>query len=268
MEDYIKKIEKNIATINIFDRICDKIFNYKYNNIYTNEIHTLLKIHTGQCMYKYVHQKNIDDDAFYNIIEIIRQICYDYTISIYDLCKIFNLLGFYSQYDQIGTVDYILGCILLLNDTYSYELNYELLNNHELKLFLEFHNEMATAISFNEKIDILVDYFYHTDLRDSFLQAYATSIIEMMHKKLEKNNINHIRYHNHLIQHASNMLLLNLVKLDNIYNFIFEQTYDMFPNCIDYYAFKEYEYEYCIKNNINYLDYVTDYYKNIPIQLK
>ena len=61
MDYYIQKLEKNIATVNMFDATCQKISNYKHNNIYTTEVHSILKVHTGQCMYKHMNYKNIDD---------------------------------------------------------------------------------------------------------------------------------------------------------------------------------------------------------------
>ena len=36
--DYIKEIQKNISTVNMFDSTISKISNYKRNNIYTTEI--------------------------------------------------------------------------------------------------------------------------------------------------------------------------------------------------------------------------------------
>lgn len=111
----------------MFDATCQKISNYKHKNIYTSEIHQTLKIHVGQCMYKYNHYKNIDDDAFNNIINAINELCQIYHINYDILCQIFNRLGYHSDYDQTGTIDYILECIFILNDEYKYELNYELL---------------------------------------------------------------------------------------------------------------------------------------------
>ena len=51
--DYIKEIQKNISTVNMFDSTISKISNYKRNNIYTTEIHQTLKVHAGQCMYSH-----------------------------------------------------------------------------------------------------------------------------------------------------------------------------------------------------------------------
>lgn len=110
----------------------------------------------------------------------INELCTDYNINYEILCNIFNMLGAYSAYDEIGTIDYILECILVLNNEYKYELNYELLYDHEFKLFLDFYNDVYNA-SYDEKIDILTYYFYHTDLRDSFIQAYAVRLAEKMH---------------------------------------------------------------------------------------
>lgn len=142
MKYYIQKLEKNIATVNMYSSICDKISNYKRNNIYTTEIHSLLKIHAGQCMYKHMNYKNIDDDSFNNIISTINNLCTDYNINYDILCQIFNLLGYHSVYDQTGTIDYILECILVLNDEYKYELNYELLYDNEFELFLDFYKDV------------------------------------------------------------------------------------------------------------------------------
>ncbi|DBA35448.1 TPA: hypothetical protein vir249_00003 [Ariesvirus gravis] len=91
------------------------------------------------------------------------------------------MLGVYSDYDELGTIDYILKCILILNDEDNYEPNYNLLYDHEFKLFLEFYRDMYNS-SYDEKIDILIEYFYKTDLRDSFIQAYAIRLAEKMHK--------------------------------------------------------------------------------------
>ena len=180
MDDYIKDIQKNISTVNMFDGTISKILNYKRNNIYTTEIHQTLKIHTGQCMYKEINNKNIDSDAFEKIINTIEKLCYDYHINYTILCQIFNMLGVYSDYDELGTIDYILKCILILNDEDNYEPNYNLLYDHEFKLFLEFYRDMYNS-SYDE-IYILSEYLYNTDLRDSFIQAYAVRLAEKMHK--------------------------------------------------------------------------------------
>ena len=81
----------------------------------------------------------LDNDAFNNIISTINNLCTDYNINYEILCNIFNMLGAYSAYDEIGTIDYILE-LLVLNDEYKYELNYELLYDHEFELFLDFYN--------------------------------------------------------------------------------------------------------------------------------
>ena len=268
MNYYIHELEKNISTVNMFNNICDKISNYKRNNIYTTEIHSILKVHAGQCMYKHMNYKNIDDDAFNNIISTINNLCTDHNINYEILCNIFNMLGVYSAYDKIGTIDYILECILVLNNEYKYELNYELLYDHEFKLFLDFYNDVYNA-SYDEKIDILTYYFYHTDLRDSFIQAYAVRLAEKMHKDYKYfMKYYNVRYLNHMLQHLSNMLQLDIVSLDEQYNYIFDNEYDLFPNVITFERFNEYEYDYCTDNNINYSDYVIDYYANQQIQFK
>lgn len=262
MNYFIQELEKNIATVNIFNTTIQKISNYKHNNIYTSEIHQLLKVHAGQCKYKHMYYKNIDDDTFNNIINTINNLCTCYNINYEILCKIFNMLGAYSAYDEIGTIDYILECIFILNDEYKYELNYELLYNDELKLFLEFYDEMNNS-SYDEKIDILTYYFYQTDLRDNFIQAYGVRLAEKIiaDKKYFIKQYN-IRYANHMIQHLSNMLLLDVVKLDDLYNYIFDNEYDIFPDVITLDRFNEYEYEYCTYKDISYSDYVIDYYNN------
>lgn len=268
MDYYIKQLQKNIATVNIFDATCQKIIDYKHNNIYTTEIHTILKVHAGQCTYKYLYYKNIDDDAFDNIINIINNLCSDYNINYNVLCKIFNLLGCYSPYDEIGTIDYILECIFILNNDYKTEINYDLLYDPELKLFLDFYDEIYNA-DYVEQIDTLIRYFYNTDLRDSFLQSYAVNLIEKMHADtkyfLQQYNI---RYLNHLIQHLSSSLLLNITSLDNLYDYLFDNEYDLFLDIVTFDRFNEYEYEYCQHNNINYSDYVIDYANNKLISLK
>lgn len=137
MDHYYKEIQKNICTVNMFDDTISKISKYKRNNIYTSEINSLLKVHAGQCMYKHMNYKNIDDDAFNNIISTINNLCTDYNINYEILCNIFNMLGAYSNYDEKGTIDYILECILVLNNEYKYELNYGLLYNPEFKLLLD-----------------------------------------------------------------------------------------------------------------------------------
>ena len=268
MDEYIQEIEKNIATVNMYNSICNKISNYKHNNIYTTEIHTILKVHAGQCMYKHLYYKNIDDDAFHNIINIINNLCSNYNIDYEILCKIFNLLGYYSNYDKKGTIDYILECIFVLDNNYKDCINYNLLHDPELKLFLNFYNDLSNA-SYDELIDILCYYFYQTDLRDSFIQAYGVRLIEKMradHKYfIEYYNI---RYLNHIIQHLSNMLLLNVVTLSDSYNYIYDHYYDLSPDVIDYFTFINLEYDYCNNNNISYSDYVIDYYNNTLISLK
>lgn len=268
MNYFINNIQKNISTVNMFDDTISKISNYKRNNIYTTEIHSILKVHAGQCMYKHINYKNVDDDAFNNIISTINELCTDHNINYEILCNIFNMLGVYSTYDEPNTIDYILECILIVTEEYKYELNYELLYNDEFELFLDFYDEIHNA-SYDEKIDILINYFYATDLRDSFLQAYGVRLAEKMHKdyKYFIKNYN-IRYLNHLIQHLSNMLQLNIVHLDEQYNYIFDNEYDLFPNVVTFEQFNEYEYEYCNDNNINYSDYVIDYYANQLIQFK
>lgn len=268
MDYYINNIQKNISTVNMFDDTISKISNYKRNNIYTTEIHSILKIHAGQCMYKHMNYKNVDDDAFNNIISTINNLCYDQHINYEILCNIFNIIGVYSAYDKFGTIDYILECILVLNNEYKYELNYKLLYDNEFKLFLDFYNDVYNA-SYDEKIDILTYYFYHTDLRDSFIQAYGVRLAEKMHKDYKYFiKYYNVRYLNHLIQHLSNMLQLDLVHLDEQYNYIFNQDYDLFPNVITFERFIEYEYKYCNDNNINYSDYVIDYYFNQLLQFK
>lgn len=268
MDYYIKDIQKNISTVNMFDNTISKISNYKHNNIYTSEIHQTLKVHAGQCMYKHMNYKNIDDDAFNNIISTINNLCTDYNINYEILCNIFNMLGAYSVYDEIGTIDYILECIFILNDEYKYELNYELLYNDEFKLFLEFYDEMNNS-SYDEKIDILTYYFYQTDLRDSFIQAYGVRLAEKMHKDYKYfMKYYNVRYLNHMLQHLSNMLQLSIVHLDEPYNYIFDKEYDLFPDVVTFERYNEYEYEYCNNHNINYSDYVIDYYANQLIQFK
>lgn len=268
MNYYITQIQKNIATVNIFDATCEKISNYKHNNIYTSEIHQTLKTHAGQCMYKYKNYKNIDDDAFNNIINTINELCQDHHINYNILCQIFNMLGVYSAYDKLGTIDYILECILILNYENKYEINYDILYDPEFKLFLEFHQDMYNS-SYDEKIDILTYYFYMTDLRDSFIQAYGVRLAEKIYNDTEYfiQEYN-IRYLNHMIQHISNMLQLHIVYLDELYNYIFNHEYDLFPNIITYDTFLEYEYDYCQEKNINYSGYVIDYYLNQKIQFK
>lgn len=268
MDNYITQIQKNISTVNMFDNTISKISNYKHNNIYTSEIHSILKVHVGQCMYKHMNYKNIDNDSFNNIISTINELCTDYNINYEILCQIFNMLGVYSAYDEIGTIDYILECILVLNDKYNYELNYELLYDNEFELFLEFYKDIYNS-SYDEQIDILTYYFYKTDLRDSFIQAYGVRLAEKIiaDKKyfIEQYNI---RYLNHIIQHLSNMLQLDLVHLDEQYNYIFDHEYDLFPDVVTFERFNEYEYEWCNNNNINYSDYVIDYYVNTLIRFK
>lgn len=268
MDYYINNIQKNISTVNMFDATCQKISNYKHNNIYTTEIHSILKVHTGQCMYKHMNYKNVDDDAFNNIISTINELCTDYNINYEILCNIFNMLGVYSAYDEIGTIDYILECILVLNDEYKYELNYELFYDNEFELFLDFYKDVYDS-SYDELIDILIYYFYKTDLKDSFIQAYGVRLAEKIHDDnkyfIEYYNI---RYLNHLIQQLSNMLQLNMVHLDELYNYIFDNEYDLFPDVVTFEQFNEYEYEYCNDNNINYSDYVIDHYTNQLIQFK
>ena len=222
MNYYIQELEKNISTVNMFDNICEKISNYKRNNIYTTEIHSILKVHAGQCMYKHMNYKNIDDDAFNNIISTINKLCTDYNINYEILCNIFNMLGAYSAYDGIGTIDYILECIFILNDEYKYELNYELLYDNEFELFLDFYKDVYDS-SYDELIDILIYYFYKTDLRDSFIQTYGVRLAEKMHKDYKYFiKYYNLEYLNHLIQNLSNMLKLNIVHLDEPYNYIFD----------------------------------------------
>ena len=268
MDYYIQELEKNIATVNMFDAIHDKISNYKHNNIYTTEIHSILKVCVGQCMYKEINYKNVDNDAFNNIISTINELCTDHNINYEILCNIFNMLGVYSTYDEIGTIDYILECILVLNNEYKYELNYNLLYDNEFELFLEFYQDMNNN-SYDEKIDILTYYFYKTDLRDSFIQAYAVQLAEKMisDKKyfIEQYDI---RYLNHMIQHLNNMLQLDLVHLDELYKYIFDREYDLFPDVVTYELFQEYEYDYCTYNNINYSGYVIDYSTNQLIRFQ
>ena len=268
MDYYINNIQKNISTVNMFDNTISKISNYKHNNIYTTEIHSILKVHAGQCKYKNMYYKNIDDDAFNNIISTINELCTDYNINYEILCNICNMLGVYSSYDEIGTIDYILECILVLNDKYNYELNNNLLYDPEFELFLEFYRNIYNS-SYDEKIDILTYYFYKTDLRDSFIKAYAVRLAEKMifDKKyfIEQYNI---RYLNHMIQHLNNMLQLNIVHLDELYNYIFDHEYDLFPDVVTFECFNEYEYEYCNNNNINYNNYVIDYYANQIIRFQ
>ena len=268
MDYYIQKLEKNIATVNMFDRTISKISNYKRNNIYTTEIHQTLKVHVGQCMYKHMNYKNIDDDSFNNIINTINELCTDYNINYEILGQIFNMLGVYSSYDEIGTIDYVLECILILNDKSNYELNYNLLYDNEFELFLEFYQDMNHN-SYDEKIDILTYYFYKTDLRDSFIQAYGVRLAKKMifDQKyfIEQYNI---RYLNHMIQHLSNMLQLDIVHLDELYNYIFDHEYDLFPDVATFELFTEYEYNYCNNHNINYSDYVIDYSTNQLIRFK
>ena len=268
MDYYINNIQKNISTVNMFDNTISKISNYKRNNIYTSEIHQTLKIHAGQCIYKEINYKNVDSDAFKKIIDTIKELCNDYYINYTILCQIFNMLGVYSAYDELGTIDYILECILIFNDTYNYEPNYNLLYDHEFKLFLEFYRDMYNS-SYDEKIDILIYYFYQTDLRDSFIQAYGVRLAEKMHKDYKYfMKYYNIRYLNHMIQHLNNMLHLNIVSLDGLYNYIFDKEYDLFPNVVTFEYFNEYEYDYCTDNQINYSDYVIDYHNNQLIRFK
>lgn len=268
MDYYIKDIQKNISTVNMFDNTISKISNYKRNNIYTTEIHQTLKVHAGQCMYKHMNYKNIDDESFNNIINIINELCQDYHINYDILCQIFNLLGYHSVYDQTGTIDYILECIFILNDEYKYELNYELLYDHEFKLFLDFYKDVYDS-SYDELIDVLIYYFFKTDLRDSFLQAYAVRLAEKMHKDYKYFiKYYNVRYLNHMIQHLSNMLELDIVHLDEQYNYIFDNEYDLYPDVVTFELFNEYEYNYCTNKNINYSDYVIDYYANQLISFK
>lgn len=268
MNYYIQQLEKNVATINVFNTTCQKISNYKHNNIYTTEMHSILKIGAGHCSYKHMNYKNIDDDSFNNIINIIDEICQHYNITYDILCQIFNMLGYSSQYDEIGTIDYILECIYILGKDCRDSLNYDLLYDPELKLFLNFYDEIHNT-PYDEKIDILIKYFYNTDLRDSFLQAYAVRLAEKMikDKKYFIKQYN-IRYLNHMIQHLSCMLQLDIVPLDALYDYIFNQEYDLFPNVVGDYNFLEYEYYYCQDNNINYSDYVIDHYANQVISFK
>lgn len=267
MDYYIKNIQKNISTVNMFDGICNKISSYKRNNIYTSEIHQTLKIHAGQCIYKEKNYKNVDSDAFNNIIISINELCQDYNINYDILCQIFNLLGHHSDYDQTGTIDYIFEC-LFIDDGSRYTLNYNLLYDPELKLFLDFYEEIHNS-SYDEKINILIRYFYTTDLRDSFIQAYAVRLIEKMHADYKYFIQQYtIRYLNHLIQHLSSSLLLNIVSLDNVYDYLFDNNYDIFPDVVTFDRFNDYEYEYCQHNNINYSDYVIDYAANKLISLK
>ncbi len=195
MDYYITQLQTNISTVNVFDTTCQKISDYKRN-------------------------KNIDDDAFNDIIHTIN------------------------------------------------ELNYDLLYDHEFKLFLEFYKDMYNS-SYDEKIDNLTYYFYHTDLSDSFIQAYGVRLAEKMHKD-HKYFIKYynVRYLNHLIQHINNMLQLDIVHLDEQYNYIFNHDYDLFPDVITFERFNEYEYEYCNEKNINYSDYVIDYCANTLIRFK
>ena len=151
MNYYIHELEKNISTVNMFNNTCDKISNYKRNNIYTTEIHSILKVHAGQCRYKEINYKNVDSEDYKKIIDTINELCTDHNINYEILCNIFNMLGVYSNYDQTGTIDYILECIFILNDEYKYELNYELLYDNEFKLFLDFYNDVYNA-SYDEKI--------------------------------------------------------------------------------------------------------------------
>lgn len=267
MDYYIKDIQKNISTVNMFDNTISKISNYKRNNIYTTEIHQALKIHAGQCIYKEINYKNVDSDAFKKIIDTIKELCNDYHISYTILCQIFNILGVYSAYDELGTIDYILECIIL-NDEYNYKPNYNLLYDPEFKLFLEFYRDIYNS-SYDEKIDILTYYFYQTNLRDSFIQAYGVRLAEKMHNDYKYFlKYYNIRYLNHMIQHLSNMLQLDIVHLDEIYDYIFNNKYDLFPNVSGYYEFLEQEYYFCQEKNINYSDYVIDYYTNQIIQYK
>lgn len=71
-----------------------------------------------------------------------------------------------------------------------------------------------------------------------------------------------------MIQHISNMLQLDIVHLDGQYDYIFNHNYDLFPDVVTFEQFNEYEYDYCTDNNINYSDYVIDYYANQQIQFK
>lgn len=265
---YIQKLNENIATINIFDTTCQKIHRFKRNCIYTSEIHSVLKVHAGQCKYKHLYYKNIDDDAFKNIIDTVKELCNDYNINYKILCDIFNILGYHSEYDEHGSIDYILECLFIVNDENKYELNYNLILDDEIGLFLDFYDEIYNT-SYDEKIDLLIKYFYNTDLRDSFLQAYAVRLIEQMHKdKQYFIKYYNIRYLNHLIQHLSSMLKLDIVPLDEVYDFIFNNEYDMFPDVVQYFTYLEYENDYCNEHNINYEEYITDYNNNQLISLK
>lgn len=139
-----------------------------------------------------------------------------------------------------------------MNDEIKDNINYNLLEDPEFKLFLEFYKDVYNA-SYDEIIDILIYYFYHTDLRNSFIQAYAVQLAEKIHTdhKYFMKYYN-IRYLNHMIQHISNMLQLDIVHLDEQYTYIFNQEYDLFANVVTFERFNEYEYEYCTNNQINY----------------
>lgn len=71
-----------------------------------------------------------------------------------------------------------------------------------------------------------------------------------------------------MIQHLSNMLELDIVHLDEQYNYIFDNEYDLYPDVVTFELFNEYEYNYCTNKNINYSDYVIDYYANQLISFK
>lgn len=146
--------------------------------------------------------------------------------------------------------------------------NNELFYDDEFKLFLDFYNDVSNA-SYDELINILTYYFYQTDLRDSFMQAYGVRLAEKMifDKKYFMEEYN-IRYLNYMIQHLSNMLQVDIVHLDELYNYIFDHEYDVFPDVVTFEQFNEYEYEYCNDHNINYSDYVIDYNANQLLQFK
>lgn len=77
-------------------------------------------------------------------------------------------------------------------------------------------NNFLSSTNYNSLL--ILYYFYKTDLRDFFIQTYGIRLAEKIHDDYKYFiKYYNVRYLNHMIQHLSNMLKLNIVHLDEPY---------------------------------------------------
>lgn len=280
---FIKNVNTQIATLNNYNKNIDTIIYYhktRHDNYYNNNTYKrAIKQHIDNTIHKYTTNTSIDELAISNIINYIEKLTNYYNITLEDLYKIFNILGYKSNYKDEEITDSILECLLLINEDNHYEINYNLLYHELFETYLEYFdyaNINNCNVSIKENVLTFIsenlDYYYSTNINKDLIRNNLLQLLNRIHYyQVNIIQIFGIGYFNHILDYINQLFDFDYELNDKgLFKYIFDEEYDLFPVLIDEYTFNEYEYNYCIENNLDYDDYpssqmIQDYIKKFNL---